>query len=229
MKLPQNDIRTHWDRLYIKQFRRGGYIWSEEPSEFIVNRIEEYKKLGVKRVLDIGCGDGRNMLPFWAKGIACAGIDGSQEAINLASKNLSGLGFKNVSFYLENFDDIEIVEKFDLLISAKVFKHYWSLEKILPRLLGLLNPGGYILFEFASLEDSSHDKCQKDGEKQEGYRYLHKSGTRYRFHSKKELEEIFKDLKDLKIEKMEYWDDPHTELSTEKHKHVSWIVTGMVK
>lgn len=219
-------LSKHWSKLYKKQ-DPVKHTWSQNPSSFIFSRVNNLAKEGFTTVLDIGCGDGRDLVSFLQAGFRGAGVDVSLEALKRAKSNFKSLSFDKFDLFHGDVSSVELSEKYDVMISAKVFKHMWNTEEVVENLVQYLSDNGVVIFEFASLKDSSHRKCKKNGENRGGYKYLFANGTPYRFHSREELERIFKPyFREIKIEKHLYWDDPHVELSTGRHLHTSWVVVA---
>jgi cyclopropane fatty-acyl-phospholipid synthase-like methyltransferase len=220
------DLGQHWDGLYARQQRRGAFTWSVEPSDFLVSRIPHLESLGLARLLDIGCGDGRNMVPFALRGFSVTGVDISETAIERARRNLQTAGCGGFRLIRAELSGIVLDRRYDLMLSTKMFKHTWNTEEILARVLPKLLPGGRFAFEFATLEDSSHEKCARYGRRLSGYRFTFGDGTPYRFYTRSQVERLLAGAARLEVRRVEYWDEPHSGLSTERHRHESWLALG---
>ncbi len=70
-----------WDKVYKE---KGKYFL--EPHESIPGVAELFKKKGIKRVLDLGCGTGRHVVYLAGKGFDVYGFDPSRTGISIASK-----------------------------------------------------------------------------------------------------------------------------------------------
>ena len=68
-----------WPRVY----RKGGYTWGTEESSF-AREVARYLTGG--RVLDLGCGEGRDAVFFAKQGFEVTGVDVSQAGIAKARK-----------------------------------------------------------------------------------------------------------------------------------------------
>ena len=87
---------------YIQQKQHYNELWKKvdgwkneskafktrEPQQENLDFIEFLKKKGIRKgkVLDLGCGGGRHVVPFAKEGFESYGIDFSEEAIKLAKK-----------------------------------------------------------------------------------------------------------------------------------------------
>ena len=226
MSEASRDLARHWDDLYSRQRRGKGFTWSVEPSGFVVSMIPDLQRLGLERVLDIGCGDGRNLLPFAVAGFSIAGIDISRAALERARRNLEGAGIASFRLIHAELGRVTLDDDYDVMLSTKVFKHTWNTEEILARVLPRLLPGGRFAFEFATLGDSSHEKCVSRGRRVRGHSFSFGDGTPYRFYGRAEVERLFSRQAQVEVRRVEYWDEPHSGLSTERHRHESWLALG---
>jgi ubiquinone/menaquinone biosynthesis C-methylase UbiE len=67
-----------WDDVYAKDTA----FFGDEPSKFAIRCYDTMKKNDLKRVLEIGCGQGRDCLFFASKNLEVTALDYSQTAIN---------------------------------------------------------------------------------------------------------------------------------------------------
>ena len=71
-----------WNKVYAND----ASFFGDDPSNFGLECYEEFKKHGVKKILELGCGQGRDTLFFASNGIDVVAIDSSQVAIDVLSK-----------------------------------------------------------------------------------------------------------------------------------------------
>jgi SAM-dependent methyltransferase len=71
-----------WNRVYSSD----ASFFGDLPSNFGLNCHEEFKKQGVKKLLELGCGQGRDTTFFASNGIDVVAIDSSRVAIDALSK-----------------------------------------------------------------------------------------------------------------------------------------------
>lgn len=67
-----------WDRAYSAD----GSFFGEEPSNFALLCYEDMRKSNVNKILELGCGQGRDSLFFASKGIEVTALDYSSVAID---------------------------------------------------------------------------------------------------------------------------------------------------
>lgn len=171
----QKDIKGQWDMLY----GRSGFVYGKKPAKFLAENFHLIPKAG--KVLDVGMGEGRNSVFLATKGYEVTGIDISSVAIKKAEELakeydvtvLSILGdAKKYQFKPNNFD--------------AVLCFYYVDRELLPVLINLIKPGGYLYYEAYTL-----DQKIKSGLKDTQDDYYLKSG---------ELKTLLKDLKIIKYE-----------------------------
>ncbi len=71
---PQKKI---WDEAYEKQ----ADFFGKEPSDLAVRALEAFQKRGVKKVLELGCGQGRDSFYFLEHGLDVVALDYSEAGI----------------------------------------------------------------------------------------------------------------------------------------------------
>jgi SAM-dependent methyltransferase len=72
--------------IWNKVYSNDASFFGEGPSNFGLDCYEEFKRNGVKRILELGCGQGRDTIFFASNGIDVVAIDLSQIAVDALSK-----------------------------------------------------------------------------------------------------------------------------------------------
>lgn len=106
--------------------------------------IAEGARLGPgTRALEIGCGTGL-FTEFFARSGACiTAVDISPELLEEARKK--GLPGDRVRFVEKPFEECEVDGPFDAVVGSSIL-HHLDLKASLPRMFGLLKPGGRVSF-----------------------------------------------------------------------------------
>lgn len=140
MKTQNHDIG--WEAFY-----RHGRSDKHNPDPNIVSVNEVFKAHQVKRVLDLGCGDGRHLIFLGRLGYEMYGVDSAPTALEFSKKRLNQ---ENLCAGLICGDMSELPwpdEYFDAVISIKVIHHQNmdSIRKTFDEIHRVLRPGGYVL------------------------------------------------------------------------------------
>jgi SAM-dependent methyltransferase len=100
---------------YDKLYKASGILWPDEPGRMVV-KASKLNKPGY--CLDIGCGDGKNMLFLEKLGWTVIGVDKSKYAINGAYKRylINEKDFNGKLIRMDAVDYEYIDESFDLIV-----------------------------------------------------------------------------------------------------------------
>ena len=102
-------------------------IYNEERAEAI---YKIFRKEGVHRVLDVGCGLGKVDVYLAKKGLDVCGIDVSPELIKLARQKAKKNKL-NIKFELAQLEHLKVKQKFDAVLFAGVIYHIENDEKLI--------------------------------------------------------------------------------------------------
>lgn len=97
-------------------------------------------------VLEVGCGEGGNLLPFAEAGCRATGIDIHPGKIEAAAALMADEG--GVRVFCQNFFETEPDRLYDLIVVHDVIEHITDKEAFLARLRLFLRPGGKLFFAF---------------------------------------------------------------------------------
>jgi len=214
------ELEKKWDRVYQKYKGKRLSVWRENASPFFTNKIDYFKHLGLKKVLDAGCGDGRNLVEFAKAGFQVTGIDISEEALNRCRKNCKK--FRNVKLQKMELEKPDFkAGSFDAVICDFVMAHMEKPEKIIRNFHKLLKKDGYALIEFTSVYDPLCSSGKKIGK----HEYL-QGGFYLRFYTIEQMEKLMKKFTILGIDSVSYTDPNHGSGYNRKkrHNHHSYFV-----
>ena len=128
-----------WKKIY----EDGGAHWLEDvqPSKFAQSFAEELIEAGKGRLLEIGCGNGKDSILFTLAGLDVIGIDVVPEAIEAAKENAERVGVE-VDFQEGNAEELTFPDNsFDSVFSLSVL-HATDIEKSLAEVARVLQPDG---------------------------------------------------------------------------------------
>jgi SAM-dependent methyltransferase len=149
--------RGHWDAYYSR--KKPNEPWSMNPSPFATS-VTDF--IGPGRLLEIGCGNGRDSLYFASRGFDVTGADYSPPAVELCAERAAEAGLDAKFQQLNIYDVVDIArfgaantQAFDYLY-ARFFVHAITEqgeEDLLRVCQAVLKPGGKCFFEFRTNHD----------------------------------------------------------------------------
>jgi SAM-dependent methyltransferase len=93
-------VNNIWNKVYSED----SSFFGDEPSKFALMCYEDFVKHKVQKILELGCGQGRDSLFFASKGLEVYAIDSSKIAIENLKLKLKEL---NLDINLKNIDTVE--------------------------------------------------------------------------------------------------------------------------
>ena len=137
-------------KQWNEEFKKYGLIFTE-PQEGIDEIVKLFREHGVKRVLDLGCGSGRNVVYLAKNGFDVSGIDIAEVGINLTREWLNkenlhaDLKVGNIYERLPYKDNY-----FDAVISTQALHHerIQNIRKAILEIERILKPQGLIYVTF---------------------------------------------------------------------------------
>ena len=103
-------LPNFWNKIY----HEGNPAWGKAPANVLDKFINFFPKGG--KILDVGCGEGRNSIPLNKKGFTVHGIDISRTAINIAKEKKSDCTFDCIDIF-----KIDTNEKYDVIIDFGLY------------------------------------------------------------------------------------------------------------
>ena len=138
--------------------------FAKKAYELICPTIKEKQLI---RLLDLGCGDGRDSLYFAKKGFDVTSVDFSESGINKLNQIINSKKIINIKLSIKDIKEIDFQENLFDVIYAHLSLHYFDDEitlQIFNRLYYCLKPNGMIFVKCKSIEDPLFGKGKKLGE-----------------------------------------------------------------
>lgn len=151
-----------WDEIYSTQ----GVVQSDvlEP---VKNFVDVLKKNGLKNILDLGCGTGRNTIYMCNRGLQVTATDISEKGLDMTIKKAKRLGYdiKTTRHDMRNMPFKE--NTFDGVLCSWVSGHgtHEDMVKHANEMLRVVKPGGLIFVDYPSKKDALYgvgDEIEKD-------------------------------------------------------------------
>lgn len=146
-------------KQWNKIFEEKGRVFLK-PKKEIIKIAKIFKKSGVKKILDLGCGSGRHVVYLAKNGFDVFGYDIAKEGIKLAKEWLKEKGLK------ANFEIGSIYDKlpyknafFDAIISTHAIHHgtIKDVRKAIAEVKRVLKPSGLIFINLRKRRIRKYD------------------------------------------------------------------------
>lgn len=128
---------------YESRYTAKDYYWGLIPSSMCYEALKLLPPVKKLRVLDIGCGEGKDAVFFARNGYSVSGFDAAESGLKKARALAEACGV-HVDFFRADVNDYVPNEKFDIVFSSGVF-HYIHPERrlsFIEDIKNATNPGG---------------------------------------------------------------------------------------
>lgn len=102
----------------------------------------------ITSILEIGCADGGNLLPFAKRNIKVTGVDIMEGVIELAKENYGELGVDGTFIASDIFKINDFDGAFDMILMHDVIEHIYDKKNLLLNIKRFLKLNGIIFFGF---------------------------------------------------------------------------------
>jgi SAM-dependent methyltransferase len=119
--------------------------------EFVVPYLQSFAKIGKgTSILEVGCGEGGNLLPFLEMGCRVTGVDIAQSRIDNANDFLSGYKGGNLKLLAKDIYDCAGIldDSYDIIIMRDVIEHIHDQEKFMKFIKPFLGKNGLFFLAF---------------------------------------------------------------------------------
>ncbi|MDD2907179.1 MAG: class I SAM-dependent methyltransferase [Candidatus Gracilibacteria bacterium] len=122
-------------------------IWNNKNYKILKEKNIINKKI---KILEIGSGEGRNLITLKRKGYNIKGIEIDGENVN----NINSILGENIAIK-GNYEEINYDEKFDLIYLRHVLEHFFDINYVIGKLKNNLNKGGIIFVDVPFSDDKN--------------------------------------------------------------------------
>jgi SAM-dependent methyltransferase len=209
-----------WEEAYKDS--HVNMLWDHKPAKFLKQKARQLKDMDVTRVLDAGCGDGRNMIYYLKEGYNVVGVDVSPTALNKAFRNISVTNQKR--FYLIRSDLKRVASifppgMFDAIVCWDTLGQVKEPRRVLTGFKKLLRNRGYFIANVPNTVDSTFGEGRPVGHNE----FIYK-GTLFKFYTKDDFRKLFAGFKLIEFLRLQWQDPPHGSFRPYPHQHDCWVV-----
>lgn len=150
-------IESRWEEVYEREME--SYSW--EPAKAIRKFLAKIKQTNAKKILDLGCGIGRNAIYLAKKGYIVVGVDISDRALQAAAIKTNIEKISNIVFLHSDIRSLPFPNRhFNVVFSINVLHHsiLEDIEKAVGEIFRVLCPGGLGMVTLASVKDYKFGK-----------------------------------------------------------------------
>ncbi len=196
-------------------------LWNENPIPVLDHAIPLIQGRGKRSVVDVGCGDGRNLIALAKAGLQCAGVDISLTALSNASQKLLSQNL-NAFLLAGRCNDLPFADHtVDVLTCFDLFGQLESPEAFLNEAQRALSPGGIIFINAFTINDSEYGKGEKVGHHSFKYK-----NTLFRFFEEEEFRGLLRDWEVIHFEVRSWNDPPHGHFRPYPHRHENYYTAA---
>ena len=211
----RNALQGGWEAAYQQQ-QDGTALWQEDPIPVIPAAVEALQERNARTVVDLGCGDGRNLAALVEAGLACLGVDIAPTGLAHARRGIVRRGF------LMHGDATKlplIDSSVDAVTCFDVFGQIRDPRALMAEAGRILGDGGLFVVNAFTLKTASTVKAKRSPRTRSPT-----SDTLFRFYREPELRALFDGWRIIALDRTSWVDPPHGEFRPHEHTHDNWVV-----
>ncbi|MEU0597385.1 class I SAM-dependent methyltransferase [Streptomyces sp. NPDC006393] len=208
------ELQYGWERAYQEQGESP--LWQEDPIPVIPQTIDVLTEHAVRTVVDLGCGDGRNLAALTDAGFNAMGVDIAPTGLSHARGVIRQRSFllRADATNLPLIDDsVDAVTCFD------VFGQIQDPTHLIAEARRIVAPGGLFVTNAFTLKDETYG----EGEEIAPNTFAYKD-TLFRYYEEDEMRALFSDWTIHEIRRVSWDDPPHGDFRPYPHRHDNWVV-----
>jgi len=217
-----------WDGAYDpSQLQGQGNLGGDPPVPYAQTAARLFAESGATVVLDLPCGDGRNLPPLATGASILLGGDTSPNAMAIAEQVATKAGIRNKAVFVkvDAFDTGFLDDSVDGIFCWDLLGHLTNPEDALREMYRITRPGGHIVANMWTMNDCqvTDPDIRKTGPKE----FIDHFEFYCKFYDHDDLEALLNSV-DMRAESVEvaaWWEPPHAEYRTYDHQHESLIFT----
>jgi SAM-dependent methyltransferase len=210
-------ISGGWEAAY--RDNSAGVLWDEQPMPVVENVARRARERGLRVGVDLGCGEGRNLLALRQAGLELAGLDISPTALGRADLLLRAAG-ECAALIEGDICALPLASgTIDLVTALDVAGQVPEPAIMIAEAHRVLRSDGLFVVNLFSLEDETYGQGEEVG--RHTFRY---KDTLFRYFEEDGVRSLFEADWEVEIEKLSWVDEPHGDFRATRHRHVNHIV-----
>ncbi|QLJ53478.1 MAG: hypothetical protein Sv326_1303 [Candidatus Fermentimicrarchaeum limneticum] len=208
-KREEEDLKEIIGRLRRHSDFWGGYLAerqdlrSHPPSISVVETVPLFKERGVKKIIDIGCGSGKDSFFLAKEGFTVFALDSSQQSIGFVRDRVEHGKVKNVHPILAEASRMKFPDgTFDAAVNHRVLD-LWKkneIKTIVDEMERVVKDGGVVLVSMASVNSKIYEEKLLGLGKEIEPGTIHYKGFTMHFFSEEEIRDLFKNFNFISFE-----------------------------
>jgi len=217
-----------WDNAYATvEVGEQGNLWGDPPVPHAEKAAALFASHSAAVILDLPCGDGRNLPPLSAGAPIVLAGDTSPNAMSIAARVAAKAGVRDKVVFLTSdaFSTGLLDESVDGIFCWDLLGHLIDAEDALRELYRITRPGGHIVLNLWTMNDcQTSDPLIKEIAPKE---YVDHADFYCRFYDHQDAEALLDSvgMSALDVEVASWWEPPHAGYRDYVHQHESLIVT----
>ncbi|MCI0687683.1 MAG: class I SAM-dependent methyltransferase [Sporichthyaceae bacterium] len=217
-----------WDGAYDPtQLQGHGNLWGDPPVPYAETAARLFADHSAKVVLDLPCGDGRNLPPLAGGASILLAGDTSPNAMAIAERVAAKAGIRDKAIFVkvDAFDTGLLDNSVDGIFCWDLLGHLTNPEDALLEMYRITRPGGHIVANMWTMNDCqvTDPNIRKTGPRE----FIDHFEFYCKFYDRDDLEALLSSvgMTASSIDVDTWWEPPHAEYRTYDHQHESLIFT----
>jgi ubiquinone/menaquinone biosynthesis C-methylase UbiE len=213
-----------WDESYKLSASKN--LWGDPPVPFVVTATDLFGSTPSAVVLDIPCGDGRNLPPLMDAIGFVVGVDSSPNALAIAQRLTAATGARNVMLmHGDVFATTFVDNTFDGVFCCDLLGHLTEPARAIKELIRICKPGGTVIGTIFSLGDSTRGPNMVKLSNNE--EYIFDDRFYFKFYDHDLVVELLASIgvEATSLELVRWMEPPHEGYREYEHQHESWLFT----
>jgi ubiquinone/menaquinone biosynthesis C-methylase UbiE len=217
-----------WNDAYdSSQLHGQGNLWGDPPVPYAQTAARLFADNSAAVILDLPCGDGRNLPPLAAGAPVLLAGDTSLNAMGIAEKVAEQAGIRNKVVFVETdaFATGLLDNSVDGIFCWDLLGHLTTPQDALRELRRITRPGGHIVGNMWTMNDCqvTDPNIKNIGPKE----FVDHFDFYCKFYDREDLDALLGSvgMPAEKVEVARWWEPPHAVYRDYEHEHESLIFT----